>query len=325
MKAIVQDRFGGPEVLALRDVPMPVPGEGEVLVRVRAASVNARDWHLMRGDPYLSRLVSKEMGMRAPNVRIGTDFAGTVEAVGSGVTLRPGDEVFGEAYGAFAEYVAAPSTVVERKPANLGFAEAAALPLAANTALTCLRDGERLRSGQRLLINGASGGVGLFAVQIGKWLGAEVTGVCRTRNAELVNKAGADDVIDYTRTDFARLRRPFEVVFDLVGNRSLRDLRRVLTPNGTLILSGGGVSKGGSVIGPMALFFKAAALSRFVRHRIEIPLAAPSVANLATLRELAEAGTLTPFIDRSYPLTQAADAIRYVETEHARAKVVLTT
>jgi NADPH:quinone reductase-like Zn-dependent oxidoreductase len=248
-----------------------------------------------------------------------------VDAVGAGVAhLRPGDEVYGEAYGAFAEYVTTPSTVVDRKPANLSFAEAAALPLAANTALMGLRDSGRVRPGQRVLINGASGGVGLFAVQVGKWLGADVTGVCSSRNVELVDKAGADDVIDYTRSDFARVRRPFDVVFDLVGNRSLADLRRVLTPAGTLVLSGGGVYRGGSVLGPIALFLRAAAVSRFLRHRIEVLVAMPSLANLTTLRELAEAETLTPSIDRTYPLAQAGDAIRYLETEHARAKVILT-
>lgn len=325
MKAIVQDRYGSPEVLRLEDVDPPVPGDRDVLVRVHAASVNARDWHFMRGDPYLARL-SAGMGARRPKPRVrGTDFAGRVEAVGPAVTrLRPGDEVFGESPEAFAELVCAPEDLVERKPANLTFEQAAATPLAANTALVGLRDDAHLQPGQRILINGASGGVGTFAVQLSKVYGAEVTAVCSSRNVELVAGLGADHIVDYTRDDFVRAGRRHDVVLDLVGNRSLAELRRVLTPEGTLVLSGGGVSKGGSLVGPMGLMSRALLVSRFVRHRIVVLVAKPGRANLATLRELAEAGKLTPVIDRSYPLTATADAIRYLETEHARAKVVIT-
>ena len=323
MKAIVQDRYGSPDVLRLREVDQPVPADNEVLVRVHAASVNARDWHVMRGDPYVARPV---LGFGAPKVRIrGTDFAGRVEAVGRGVTrFRPGDEVYGEVDGAFAEYVCVPDGVVERKPANLTFEQAAAMPLAANTALMGLRDAARVRPGQHVLVNGASGGVGTFAVQIAKSFGADVTGVCSTRNTDLVRSIGADHVIDYTREDFTQGGRRYDVVFDLVGNRSLKDCRRALTPTGTLILSGGGVSNGGSLIGPVGLIIRGQLVSRFVRHRLLVLTATPSTENLATLRELAESAKLTPVIDRTYPLSETPDAIRYLETGHARAKVVIT-
>lgn len=323
MKAIVHDRYGAPEVLRFDDVDQPVPGEHEVLVRVHAAAINARDWHAMRGDPYLARL---SFGLRRPKVRIrGTDFAGRVAAVGSRVTrFRPGDEVYGEADAAFAEYVTVPDDVVAAKPANLTFAQAAAIPLAANTALMGLRDVARVRPGQRVLINGASGGVGTFAVQLAKSYGAHVTGVCSTRNAELVRSLGADEIVDYTRADFAAGPGRYDVVFDLVGNRSLTELRRALTPTGTLILSGGGVSSGGSLIGPIGLVVRGQLLARFLRQRVITLAAKPGRDNLATLRDLAEAGTLTPIIDRTLPLSETAEAIRYVEEEHARAKVVLT-
>ncbi|MCX5584323.1 NAD(P)-dependent alcohol dehydrogenase [Streptomyces erythrochromogenes] len=323
MKAIVQDRYGSPGVLELREVERPPVGDREVLVRVRAASVNARDWHLMRGDPYLARLV---LGLRRPKVRIrGTDFAGRVEAVGKDVTrLRPGDEVFGEAEGAFAEYVCAPADAVEPKPANLTFEQAAAVPLAGNTALMGLRDLGRLRPGQRVLVNGASGGVGTFAVQIAKALGAEVTGVCGTRNTELVRSLGADHVVDYSREDFTRTGRLHDLVLDLVGNRSLAACRRALTPGGTLVLSGGGVSEGGSLVGPMSLLVRGRALSGFVRQRLLVLTAAPDRENLAALRELVESGRVTPAVDRTYPLREVPEAIRYLEVEHARAKVVIT-
>ena len=277
----------------------------------------------MRGDLYVAR---PSFGFGRPKVKIrGTDFAGRVEAVGSDVQrFRPGDEVFGEADGAFAEYVCAPDGVVEAKPANLTFEQAAAMPLAANTALIGLRDVARVRPAQQVLVNGASGGVGTFTAQIAKSLGAEVTGVCSTRNVELIRSLGADHVIDYTVDDFARNGRRYDVVLDLVGNRSLTDFRRALTPAGTLVLSGGGVSRGGSMFGPMGLFLKSQLLSRFVRHRLLMLPSRPSKENLAALRELAESGKLTPVIDRTYPLSEAPEAIRYLEVEHARAKVVIT-
>lgn len=327
MKAITQDRYGGPEVLELTDVDTPVAGPDEVLVKIRAASINAREWHLMRGDPYIARIMDrKTFGRAGPNVKIrGTDFAGVVEAVGDNVTrLRPGDQVFGEFDGAFAEYVSAPESVVDLKPANLGFEQAAAVPLAGNTALVGIRDVARVQPGQKMLINGASGGVGTFAVQIAKAYDAYVTAVCSTRNADLVTSLGADEIVDYTRTDFAHRPDRYDLVLDLVGNRSLRDLRRVLTPTGTLILSGGGVSRGGSFFGPMGLMMQGQAMSRFVRHRISMLVPEPGHANLAALRELIEQGKVTPAIDRTYPLHEVPDAIRYMEVEHARAKVAIT-
>jgi NADPH:quinone reductase-like Zn-dependent oxidoreductase len=323
MKAVVQDRYGATDVLEFKDIETPVPTAGEVLVRVHAASVNAYDWHMLHGDPKLMRLA---MGLGGPKARVrGRDFAGRVEAVGSGVRdLKPGDEVYGEADGAFAEFVCVADGAVGPKPANLTFEQAAAIPLAGNTALIGLRDVAVLRAGQTVLINGASGGVGTFAVQLAKAYGAEVTAVCRARNADLVRSLGADHVIDYTREDFTRAGRRYDVILDLVGNHSLSAFRRALTPTGTFVLSGGGVYEGGSLFGPMALFFKRRALDPFVRQRLlELP-AKPSKRNLAALRELAESGKITPVVERTYPLSEAAEAIRYLEVEHARAKIVVT-
>lgn len=323
MKAIVQDRYGSPDVLRLMEVDRPAPADGEVLVRVRAASLNARDWHVMRGDPYLARL---SLGVRRPKARIrGTDFAGEVAAVGRGVErFRVGDEVFGEAEGAFAEYVCAGRDAVAAKPAGWSFAQAAALPLAGNTALMGLRDAARLRPGQHVLVNGASGGVGSFAVQIAKSLGADVTAVCSARNAGQARSLGADHVVDYAREDFARAGRRYDAVLDLVGNRSAADLRRALTPAGTAVLSGGGVFEGGSLVGPMRLLLAGPLISRFVSQRLVVLTAVPSGANLAALRDLAESGRLTAPIDRRYPLDEVPAALRYLEGEHARAKVVVT-
>ncbi|MFD8636722.1 NAD(P)-dependent alcohol dehydrogenase [Streptomyces sp. NPDC059533] len=323
MKAIVQERYGSSDVLEFKEVDRPAPRDGEVLVRVRAASVNARDWHVMRGDPYVARLA---FGLTGPRQRIqGTDFAGVVEAVGEAVTgLRPGDEVYGEADGAFAEYVCARQDVVGAKPAGLTFEQAAAVPLAGNTALMGLRDLGRLQPGQHVLVNGASGGVGTFAVQIAKALGAEVTGVCSTRNVDLVRSLGADHVVDYKREDFTRTGLRYDLVLDLVGNRTLADLRRASTPTGALVLSGGGVSEGGSLFGPMSLIIRGNLMSRFGRARIHVLTAKQSADNLAALRELVERGAVTPAVDRTYPLSEGAEAVRYLEMEHASAKVVIT-
>ncbi|MFJ9578200.1 NAD(P)-dependent alcohol dehydrogenase [Streptomyces sp. NPDC101191] len=323
MKAWVQDRYGSADALEFREVDTPVPREHEVLVRVRAASVNARDWHLMRGDPYVAR---PALGLRRPRERIrGSDFAGVVTAVGGRVSrFRPGDEVFGESGGAFAEYVCAAQDVVERRPAGLGFEEAAAIPLAGNTALMGLRDLGRLRNGDKVLVNGASGGVGTFAVQIAKAYGAEVTGVCSTRNVELVRGLGADRVLDYTREDFTKGPERYDLLLDLVGNRSLAAYRRVLAPGGRLVLSGGGVFEGGSLIGPMGLIVQGQLASLFAGGRIRVLTAEARRENLATLRELAETGAIVPVVERTYPLAEADRALRYVEGEHPRAKVVLS-
>ncbi|MCR3748133.1 NAD(P)-dependent alcohol dehydrogenase [Lentzea californiensis] len=324
MRAVVQDRYGSPDVLELRDVEPPAASGNEVQVRVHATSVNAYDWHVMRGDPYLARLTG--IGVTAPRRKIrGRDFAGTVEAVGRDVRrFRPGDDVYGDlgaADGAFAEYVCVSEDLVETKPANLTFEQAAAVPLAGHTALQGLRT---LQPGQHVLVNGASGGVGTFAVQIAKSAGATVTGVCSTRNVELVSSLGADHVVDYTEDDFTRNGTRYDLVLDLVGNHSLTALRRALTPGGTIVLSGGGVSSGGSLAGPMWLIIRAKLLAPFARDRLLVLTTTPDRQILTALRHLAESGGFTPVIDRTYSLDEAPDAVRYVETEHARAKVVIT-
>lgn len=327
MKAVVQDRYGSPDVLEFREVEPPAPSGNEILVRVRAASVNAHDWHVLRGDPYLARLTG--IGLTAPSRKIrGRDFAGRVEAVGRDVRrFRPGDEVYGDlgtADGAFAEYVCVSEDLVEAKPASLTFEQAAAIPLAGLSALKGLRDIGKLQPGQHVLVNGASGGVGTFAVQIAKSMGATVTGVCRTRNVELVASLGADHVVDYTMDDFTRNGTRYDLVLDLVGNHSLTGLRRALTPGGTIVLAGGGVFGGGSLVGPMWLMIRAKLLAPFVRDRLLVLTTTPDREILAALRHLAESGGFTPVIDRTYALDEAPDAVRYVETEHARAKVVIT-
>ncbi|MEU8242320.1 NAD(P)-dependent alcohol dehydrogenase [Actinoplanes missouriensis] len=321
MKALVQDRYGE---CSFADVPTPEIGPGQVLVRVRAASVNAYDWHVLRGDPRLGRL---SMGLTRPRARIrGRDFAGQVVAAGSSVTrFRPGDEVFGDtgtADGTFAEFVAVPEDLVADRPAGVPPEAAAALPLAGVTARQALRD---VRTGHRVLINGASGGVGTFAVQLAVAAGAEVTAVCSARNAELVRSLAAAVVVDYRQTDFTTLGERYDVVLDLVGNRSLAALRALLTPGGTLVLSGGGVYRGGSVLGPMRLILRAQLVSRFARQRITVLTATTSRESLEALAAMVAEGRITVAIDRTFPLAAAADAIRYLETEHARAKVVVTT
>ena len=326
MKAIAQDSYGGPEALEFRDIPAPVAGDGKVLVEVRAAALNAWDWHMMRGDPYLARLMTGAPRRPKRTIR-GRDLAGVVAAVGRNVTeFEPGDEVYGDlgaAEGAFAEYACVPKGQLARKPANLTFEQAAAVPLAANTALMGLRDAAEVQAGQRVLVNGASGGVGTFAVQLAKSFGAHVTGVCRTRNLSLVRELGAERVVDYTREDFTQER--YDVVFDLVGNRSLTDLRRATVPRGVVVLSGGGVYRGGSVAGPIGLIVRAQLLRPFVRQQRLVVLGEkPGTRNLDTLRELIEAGEVTPAVDRTYPLPETAAAIRYLEEEHAGAKVVIT-
>ena len=317
MKAITFRSYGSSDVLRLEEVDTPVIGDDGVLVRVRAASVNAVDWHRMRGHPYLVRLSD---GLRTPKLpRLGVDLAGQVEAVGPNVTeFRPGDEVFGARTGAFAEYVAGTERNFVRKPANLTLEQSAAIPVAASTALQGLRDKGQLRPGQRVLVNGAAGGVGHFAVQIAKALGAEVTGVSSTANLEMLRSVGADEVIDYTSEDFTKRGRRYDLIIDIAGTRSLLACRRALTQRGTLVVVGG---PGGRWISPADRAAKAAVLSRFVSQRLLPFLASISKDDLVVLKELAEAGKLTPLVDRRYPLAEVPEAIRYVESMHARGKV----
>jgi len=320
MKASVYSRYGPPEVLQWREVADPVPGDGELLVRIHAAAANPVDWHFIRGAPYFMRLIS---GMWRPKRSIpGVDFAGVVHAAGSGVTeLRPGDEVYGASMGAFAEYLCVPQGKVARKPTGLTFEQAAAVPLAGLTALQLLRDSGDVQAGQRVLVIGASGGVGTCALQIARSMGAHVTGVCSTRNLELVRSLGADEVIDYTREDFLERDETWNVVLQLAGTAPPSRLRRVLTRDGTLILCSGESS--GRWIGPLSRTFKALALSPFVSQKLASPIARERKEDLEHLTALIDAGELTPVIDRTYPLSETADAIRYLEQGHARGKVVL--
>ncbi|MEZ0446284.1 NAD(P)-dependent alcohol dehydrogenase [Cellulomonas sp. ICMP 17802] len=319
MQAIVQRAYGSPEtVLDHRTVPRRAPRAGEVEIRVHASSLNFADVATVTGRPSLIRAVT---GLRAPKRPVpGKDVAGTVVAVGAGVTdLEPGVDVFAEAVtGAWAQYVCVPASVVARAPANLGFAESATLPLAGGTALDCLAG---VRPGQAVLVNGASGGVGTFAVQIAKALGAEVTGVCSGRNVELVRGLGADHVLDYDRSDFTTGAHRYDLVVDLVGNRSLAACRRALTPHGTLALSSGG---GGAVIGPMGRLARAVVVNLVVGQHLRPVTATRSRAKLERLRELAEAGLVTPAVERTYPLSDAPEALRRLVAEHARGKTVLT-
>jgi len=318
VKAITYDRYGPPEVLRLQDVPDPVPGEGELLVRVRAASANARDWHFLRGDPYAMRL---QFGLRAPRTPIlGSDVSGVVEAVGPGVTrFRTGDEVYADLEtGAFAELVRAPEDRVAAKPARLTHEQAAAMPLAAVTAL----QGDRAAPGERVLVIGAAGGVGTFAVQLAARRGAEVTAVCSGRNAELVRSLGAQEAIDYTTEDPTAGDRRYDTIFQLAGTAPAGRLRRALAPGGTLLLSSG--EPRGRVFGPLGRIARAKLLSPFTRQRIVVFMAEPSTADLDELRGLADAGELTPVIDRTYPLADTAEALRHLETNHARGKIVIT-
>ncbi len=322
MKAIVQDTYGSPEVLQLRDTAKPVIGEHDVLVRVHAAAVNPADWAIMGGLPYIAR-PAPMYGLRTPRNAIrGTDAAGVVEAVGSAVTrFRPGDEVFGWCRGAFAEYAAASEDELAIKPAGLTFEQAATLPMAGSVALQALRDHGNVQVGQKVLVNGASGGIGTFAVQIAKSLGAEVTGVCSTSNVEMVRSIGADHVIDYTREDFTQCGDRYDFILDNALNRSLSDLRRALTAMGMLVPNGGQFqnrwfSSAGRLIKAMASF-------RFVSQRLGRFVVAQKRDDLLALSELIEAGTIMPVNDRTYPLRETAAAMDYVGTGRARGKVVI--
>ena len=324
--AVVQDRYGSPDVLTLRRLPKPFPGPGQVLVAVKAASVNARDWHVMRGEPRLARLMdSATFARRSPRVAVrGTDFAGVVEAVGAGVTQwRPGDAVFGEGTGTFAQHTVVPAEQIAALPDGLPFDAAAALPLAATTALLCL-DAAEAEPGSTVLINGASGGVGTFALQLARTRKLRITAVVSPRNAEQAGRLGADTVIDYTTSDFTRGGSRYDVIIDLVGNRRLRDLHRVLRPGGALVLSGGGVSGQGRIVGPLGLLLRAQLYRRAAKLRILTPLAKPDPNILDRLAELSRTGQLTPIIDARYPLDAAADAIRHMETTHTTGKVIVT-
>jgi NADPH:quinone reductase-like Zn-dependent oxidoreductase len=322
MKAIAYEQFGSPDVLQLREVGKPDVGRDDVLVRVRAASPNPYDWHYVRGIPYIARLTAAGL-LRPKNKFLGSDMAGEVETVGNAVTrFRPGDEVFGfVGSGGFAEYVSAHEKLLALKPTNLSYEKAATVPLAALTALQGLRDAGKIRSGQKVLIVGASGGVGTFAVQIAKYFGADVTGVCSTRNVEMVRSIGADHVIDYSREDVLNSGQKYDLIFQLAGTTSPGGFRRVLTPRGTLILSSG--DSKGRIIGPVSRLIKAALLSPFISQAIPFFLMKPSSSDLEFLKDLIEAGHVTPVIDRTYPLSESADAIRYLETGHARGKVVI--
>jgi len=319
MKAILLTQYGSPDVLQFKEVEKPVPNDGEILVKIHAASTNPLDWHLMRASPFFVRLGG---GLRKPkDPRLGADFAGRVEAVGNNVTqFQPGDEVFGVYTGSFAEYASVPENRVVLKPTTSSFEEAAAIPVAAITALQGLRDTGHIHSGQKVLVNGASGGVGTFAVQIARSYGTEVTGVCSTRNVDLVRSIGADHVIDYTQEDFTRNGRRYDLIYDAVGNRSVSDYKRALNPEGMCVIAG----------------FQN--LPRLFEHMVLGPLrsktgdkkvglmgiAKPNQKDLVYVKELVEARKVVPVIDRCYALREVPEALRYLEAGHARGKVVIT-
>jgi NADPH:quinone reductase-like Zn-dependent oxidoreductase len=321
MKTIVREKYGPPDILELKEIEVPAIDDDSVLVRVRAAAINAYDWHMMRGKPYLVRMVA---GLRKPkSTAMGMDFAGQVEAVGKNVTeFRPGDEVFGSRAGSLAEYMRAKAKSLVPMPAGLTFEQAAAIPMAASTALQGLRDKGQIKPGQKVLINGASGGVGTFAVQIAKAFGAHVTAVCSTRNVDQARSLGADEVIDYTKEDFTRRGQRYDLILDVASSGSLSSRLRVLEPSGTLV--GVGSSDGYGMGSILAGLLEAAVRSRFGTQKIPFFLAKNSRDDLVVLRELIEAGKVRPVIDRTYPLTETAEALRYLEAGHARAKVVIT-
>jgi NADPH:quinone reductase-like Zn-dependent oxidoreductase len=321
MQALVQDTYGSPEVMRLKSINRPEVAPNEVLVAVKSAGVNIADWAIMSGLPYIARPI---YGLRRPKVSVrGTDVSGVIEAVGAEVTrFKPGDEVFGASNGSYAEFATAPESTLALKPVNLTFQQAAAVPMAGMVALQALRDQGKVGPGQKVLINGASGGIGTFAVQIGKALGAHVTGVTSTRNADLVRSIGADRVIDYTRENFTKSGERYDFILDNVSNHSLSDLRRVLTPTGMLVPNGGNfgnrwLASGGRIVRGTVLF-------KFGNQRLGNFLQSTSHDDLVVLKELIEAGKVTPVLDQSYPLDEAREALRHVGRGHARGKVTVT-
>ena len=321
MKAIVAQNYGSPDVLKLEEVLKPNPKDDEVLVKVFTASVNAADWHVLRADPFFARFTTGLL--RPKNTILGSDIAGRVEAVGSGVkNFKPGDEVFGDIFacgmGGFAGYVCVRENALVLKPANMTFEQAAAMPMAAVTALQGLRDHGNIKPGQKVLINGASGGVGTFAVQIAKAFGAEVTGVSSTKKMEMVRSIGADHVIDYTREDFTKNGKQYDLILAANGDRSISDYRRALAPTGTYVMGGGSISQmtQAMLIGPR--------YSKSGGQKMGNMLAKPNNKDLSFIKELVEAGKVVPVIDRCYPLSETAEAIRYLEEGHAQGKVIIT-
>ncbi len=321
MKAIVIEKYGSPDVLQFKEVERPTPKDNQVLVRVQAASANPLDWHLMRGEPFIARLMGTGL-LKPKSSKVGADVAGRVEAVGKDVTqFKPGDEVFGTCNGSFAEYACAREDRLALKPANVSFEEAAAIPVAATTALQGLRNKGQIQPGQKVLVNGASGGVGTFAVQIAKSYGTEVTGVCSTRNLDLVRKIGADHVVDYTQEDFTKNEQQrYDLIFDAVGNRSVSDYKRALKPGGTCAVAG---------FSSMSRMFEHSALgplrSKTGNKKVGgMGMAKINQNDLVFLKQLVETQKVRPVIDRHYRLSETADAIRYLEAGHAQGKVVIT-
>jgi NADPH:quinone reductase-like Zn-dependent oxidoreductase len=321
MKAIIYTEYGPPDVLQLAEVGKPTPKDNEVLIQVRAAAVNPLDLHYRRGTPYILRIGA---GLRKPkNTRLGADLAGQVVAVGTNITqFKLGDEVFGIRTGVFAEYVCKLEKTLALKPVNLTFEQAAVVPVAACTALQGLRDKGQIQRGQEVLINGAAGGVGTFAVQIAKAFGAHVTGVCSTRNVDMVRSIGADRIVDYTQEDFTKSGQHYDLLFNVAGTHSLSDCRRVLRPKGTLVVVGG--PDNGRLLGPLTGSLKAAVFSRFVSQKLLPFLASVTKEDLVVLKELIEAKKVTPVIDRTYRLSEVPEAMRYLEQGHAQGKVVIT-
>jgi NADPH:quinone reductase-like Zn-dependent oxidoreductase len=322
MDAIVYRQYGSPDVLKLEQVEKPTPAANELLIKVHDASLNPLEWHFMRGTPYIMRL---QVGMGRPKVtRLGIDFSGTVEAVGADVRqFKVGDDIFGAANGALAQYVTSTEIGLALKPSNMTFAQAAAVPIAAITALQGLRDKGQIKAGQKILINGASGGVGTFAVQIAKSFGADVTGVCSTRNVNLVRSLGADHVIDYTKEDFTKGSERYDLIFDTVGNHALLDYRRVLNPHGIFVIVG--AQSDDPWLGPLSSPIKAFVISPFISQKFSMLMAdVNQTSDLDTLRDLMQAGKVTPVIDRQYPLKETPAAMRYLEQGHARGKVIVS-